>query len=201
MTSVPITSKAQSFHFNDYGLKLHIPPGALPADIEQCELLIKVGISGKFAFPQNTSLVSAVYWLNSKPWCNFSQPLKVEIQHCAMASQVSRLRFARCSKDNLPYTFEILEEGEFNSETGYGCIELQTFSLITQLLTWLPSLTAILREDSIKYRARLYYLWSGVSQREIHFVITKDLNTHATVRYTNPCTVCNCLPLPITVII
>ena len=179
MISVLITSQAQTFQWEGYGLKLNIPQGALPANLAQCKLIIKVGISGQFTLPRNTSLVSAVYWLHTEPQCEFSQPLTVEIQHCAMPSQTPRLSFARCS-ENLPCNFEILEGGEFNCLSAYGRIQLHRFSLIS-LLKSLPWLTWILGEDGVKYHARLYYLWKQVTHREIHFVINKDLEVHATV--------------------
>ena len=37
--SVLITSKAQSFHWAGYGLKLNIPQEALPADLKECEII------------------------------------------------------------------------------------------------------------------------------------------------------------------
>ena len=175
--SVLITSKAQTFHWKGYGLKLHIPPGALPPGMKQCELVIKVGISGQLTLPRNTSLVSAVYWLHSEPRCEFSQPLTVEIQHCATSSQTSRLSFAKCSHYSLPYNFEILEEGDFSPDT-YGCIQLQSFSLLTVLRRLRKR---IFGAGDVKYYARVYYLWRDESRREIHFVITKDLEAHATV--------------------
>ena len=138
-----------------------------------------MGISGQFTLPQNTSLVSAVYWLHGEPQCEFSQPLILEIEHCATSSQKSRLSFARCSHYSLPYNFEILEEGNFSLDA-YGCIQLRSFSLITVLKS-LPLLTWIFGADDVKYCARVYYLWREENQREIHFVITKDLETHATV--------------------
>ena len=175
--SVLITNQAHSFHWAGYGLKLHVPQGALPAGLEECRVLIKVGLSGQFALPQNTSLVSAVYWLDSEPRCKFSQPLTLEIQHCAMSSQTSKLSFAlaRCSQKNLPYTFEILEGGEFSSLSDYGCIQLQHFSLIT-LVKWFMG-------EDVRYCGRFYYLTKGVNLREIHFVITKDQEAHVTVCY------------------
>ena len=177
--SVLITNQAQTFHWAGYGLKLHVPQGALPAGLEECRLLIKVGISGHFALPQNTSLVSAVYWLDSEPRCKFSQPLTLEIQHCAMSSQTSRLSFAlaRCSQETLPYTFEILDGGEFSSLSTYGCIQLQHFSLFTLVKR------KIFGKDNVRYCASLYYLKKGVNLREIHFVITKDQEAHVTVCY------------------
>ena len=138
-----------------------------------------MGISGQFTLPQNTSLVSAVYWLHSEPQCEFYQPLILEIQHCATSSQKSRLSFARCSHYSLPYNFEILEEGNFSSDA-YGCIQLRNFSLIA-VLKKSPLLIWIFGADDIKYHARVYYLWREENQREIHFLITKDLEAHAKV--------------------
>ena len=175
--SVLITTKAQTFHWVGYGLKIHIPQGVLPVGLKQSELTIKVGISGQFTFPQKTSLVSAVYWFHSEYQYEFSQPIIVEIQHCATSSQTSRLSFARCSHYSLPYNFEILEEGDFSPDT-YGCIQLQSFSLLTVLRRLRKR---IFGADDVKYYARVYYLWREESRREIHFVITKDLEAHATV--------------------
>ena len=166
-----ITSKAQTFHWVGYGLKLHIPQDALPVGLKQCELVIKVGISGQFALPQNTSLVSAVYWLHSENQCEFSKPLILELQHCATSSKTSRLSFARCSHYSPPYNFEILEEGDFSPD-GYGRIQLHNFSLYTVLMNLI---------FGVKYHARVYYLWREENQRNIHFVVTKDLEAHATV--------------------
>ena len=127
-----------------------------------------MGISGQFTLPQNTSLVSAVYRLHSEPLCEFSQPLILEIQHCATSSQKSRLSFARCSHYSSPYNFEILEKGDFSPDT-YGHIQLWSFSLITVLKS-LPLLRWMFGADDVKYRARVYYLWKEENLRKIHFV-------------------------------
>ena len=174
-----MTSQDQTFQWPGYGLKLHTPPGALPAGMKQCELLIKRVTSKQFSLPQNTTLVSAVYWLDSDPRCKFSQPLTVEIEHCATLSETSRLSFAICSQNGPPYAFEIQKEGEFKNQSGH--IQLHSFSMITQLL-----MTGLVKRPDIKYFARFYTVWKGVDQREMYFVITKDLEAHATVRYSNP---------------
>ena len=177
-TSVPVTNTAQTFYWAGYGLKLHIPEGVLPVNMEECRIFIKVGLSGQFELPDNTSIVSAVYWLDSEPRCKFSQPLTLEIQHCAKSCQTPRLSFARSSQESPPYTFKMLEGGEFSNVSAYGCMQFHSFALITQLLSRLPWWTRI---ESVKYRARLYYLMSREHQREIHFMVTKDLDSHATV--------------------
>ena len=187
-TSVLITSKAQTFHWEGYGLKLLVPPGALPPGMKQCELLIKVAISGQLTLPRNTCLVSAVYWFHSEPQCEFSQPLTLEIQHCATSSRTSRLNFAKCSHTSLPYNFDILEGGDF-SQDAYGRIQLHGFSLIA-VLKGLPWLTWLFGPDDLKYHAMVYYLRKGENRREIHFVVTNDLETHATVRFLRPLHCC-----------
>ena len=58
--------------------------------------------------PQNTNLVSEIYWFHQ---CEFSKPITVELQHCAKPSQISSLRFARCSKIKVSqYNFEIFKK-------------------------------------------------------------------------------------------
>ena len=181
-TSVLVTNHSQTFHWTGYGLKLHIPQEALPTGSEECRLLIKVGLSGQFALRQNTSLVSAVYWLDSEPRCTYSQPLTVEIQHCVKPIHSSRLSFihAKCSQTHLPYVFEPVEGGEFSSESSYGCVQLDHFSLLGVGCNDLTSGVRL-------YRACLFYLNNGANLRDIHFVITWDEEPHTTVRW---CALC-----------
>ena len=181
-TSVLVTNQSQTFHWAGYGLKLHIPQESLPTGSEECRLLIKVGLSGQFALPQTTSLVSAVYWLDSEPRCTYSQPLTVEIQHCVKPIHSSRLSFirAKCSQTHLPYVFEPIEGGEFSSESSYGCVQLNHFSLLGVGCNDPTSGVQL-------YRACLFYLNSGANLRDIHFVITWDEEPHTTVSW---CALC-----------
>ena len=113
------------------------------------------------------------------PSVNSPSP-SLEIQHCATSSQTSRLSFARCSQNSLPFNFDILEGGDFSPDA-YGNIQLRSFSLIIVLKRLLQSFTWFLGADDVKYRARVYYLWRRENRKEIHFVITKDLQAHAMV--------------------
>ena len=114
-TSILITNQSQTFKWTGHGLKLHIPQGSLPVGLEECRLLMKVGLSGQFELPQNTSLVSAVYWLDSEPRREFSKHLTLEIQHCVKPTDTSKLSFvqAKCSQTDLPYEFKNVEGGTF----------------------------------------------------------------------------------------
>ena len=168
-----VTNEAQTFSWVGYGLKLNIPPGALPAGLKECELLMKVGLSGQFELPQNTSLVSAVYWLDSEPRCKFSKHLNLEIQHCVKPTNTSKLRFirAKCAQKHLPYKFKDIERGVFTSDSAYGSVELDQFSVM-----------GIRDENPDRvYCAFLYYLRRGINQRDIHFVITWNSEPHTTV--------------------
>ena len=173
-TSVPITNQARTFNWKGYGLKLHIPKGSLPAGLEECRLLIKAGLSGQFTLPQNTSLVSAVYWIDSEPRRKFSKHLTVEIQHCVKLTHSSKLSFvhAKCSQTHIPYKFEAMEGGMFSSDHTYGCMQLTHFSMVG----------VVSNEPVVRlYHAYLCYLRSGMNLREMHFVITWDTESHTTV--------------------
>ena len=174
-TSVRVTNQAETFNWAGYGLKLHIPQGSLPAGLEECRLLLKVGLSGRFKFPQNTSLVSAVYWLDSESRERFSKHLTLEIQHCVKLTDTSKLSFvrARCVQKHLPYEFKDVEGGVFSSDSDYGSVELDQFSEVG----------IVCNEPVYAYCARLYYLKKGTNQRDIHFVITWDMEAHTTVSF------------------
>ena len=160
-------NRPRSFHWAGYGLKLHIPQEALPANVEECRLLIKVGLSGKFALPPDLSLMSAIYWLDTEPRCKFSKPIALEVQHCANHTQSSKLSFvhAKCSQKELPYSLKILEEGVFSPYTSYGSIQLNHFSF-----------AAVAGNGEPQYCARLYYTVNDLTTRTAHFVITKNLD-------------------------
>ena len=186
-TSVIITNKAQTINWKGYGLKLQIPQQALPPDFEQCRLLIKV-VSGQFTFPEDTLLVSAVYWLDTHPRLNFSKPLTLEIQHCA--SNITTLSFvwAKCSQKHLPYKFEAMKKGEFFHENVYGRVQLNHFSLlgiVGKLYHWL---------SGNQYCAHLYYMNEGINLKYIHFVIITNLEVNITVSFLSQCAF-TCWPL------
>ena len=173
-TSVQVTNQAQTFCWEGYGLKLHVPQGALPDGLEKCRLFLKVGLSGQFSLPQNTSLVSAVYWVDSKPQCKFLQLLTLEIQHCVKPTHTSKLSFVqpKCSQMHPPYEFKAVE-GVFTNDSAYGCMQLERFSQVGVVCNKPVS-------DPM-YCAHLYYLKRAKNQINIHFVITWNAEAHTTV--------------------
>ena len=121
-----VTNHPQSYAWAGYGLKLHIPEGCLPAGTEQCTINIKASLAGQYEFPENSYLVSAVFWFHCE--IKFTKKITLEVNHCAESVDCSKLTFVRavCSQGQLPYTFSILG-GDFTVHSSYGAIELKTF--------------------------------------------------------------------------
>ena len=176
-TSIMVTNQAQTVNWTDYGLKLYIPKGALPAGLEKCRLLIKVGLPDHLKIPENTSLVSAAYWLESEPQCTFCQHLTLEIQHSVKPIYSPRLRFvqAEYSPIHLTYEFKVVEKGVFPSDSAYGCVQLNHFCL-WGIVCNLVGLACGLLSEVQQYRANLYYTNRGTNLRDIDFVITRNLD-------------------------
>ena len=121
-------SQGQLVEWN--GLKLHIHEGSLPEGLHQCKISIMVSLAGQYEIPENSCLVSAIFWLRCEPQCTFVKPIIVEIQHCGTTENLSRLRIVRtfCSQKQLPYKFKPLLGGRFSAHPSYGVIEVNHFS-------------------------------------------------------------------------
>ena len=163
-------SHSHSFEWQRYGLKLHIPEGAVHTECRVNN--IKAGFTGRFHIPDDLQFVSCIYWLCCSQ--KFAKPVKLEIQHCAFlhdSSQYSSLRFiaAKCSQAELPYQFRVLKKGMFAPMSSYGSIEISQFSFF-----------AIVHEKiremwSYPYYSTLYYIQIDVNTWDVDFVITLHL--------------------------
>ena len=174
---VIITNDPRTFVWEEYGLKLHIPDGCLPVGTKQCAINIKASLAGQYEFPENSHLVSAVFWLRCEPRCTFTKALTLEIEHCAKLENVSKLCFVRavCTQPHIPYTFKRLDGGKFSHFSSFGAIELSSFSGL-----------AINQEGSEEreYCAMLCYLGQDFTlsyEFDIHFVVTWNTKAHLAV--------------------
>ena len=178
MTVVVYSSHYQQVTWPGYGLRLHIPKGSLPAGMEQCTINIKASLAGQYEFPENSYLVSAVFWFHCDDVHEFIRPITVEMQHCAI--KLGKLTFVRavCSQKQLPYTFKQLLGGYFTSHSSYnGVIELNSFSGV--------GITQEGSEDR-EYCSRIFYMHSSQEVSvdcEIHFVVAWNTETHLTVSF------------------
>ena len=176
MTVVVYSSHGQQITWPGYGLRLNIPKGCLPAGMEQCTINIKASLAGQYEFPENSHLVSAIFWLRCEDVRKFTKPITVEIQHCAKSENITNLSFIRavCSQKQLPYTFKQLPGGNFTSHSSYGVIELNSFSGV--------GVTQEGSEDR-EYCSRLFYmpLTQKILNQEIDFVVSWNTDAHLTV--------------------
>ena len=173
MTVVVHSTHGKQITWPGYGLRLNIPKGCLPEDMEQCSINIKASLAGQYEFPENSHLVSAIFWLRCEDVHKFTKPITVEIQHCARSENITNLSFIRaiCSQEQLPYTFKQLPGGNFTSHSSYGVIELNYFSGV--------GVTQEGSEDR-EYCSQLFYLGKA-NQCKIHFVVSWNVEAHLTV--------------------
>ena len=129
-TSVLVTNSEQLFSWDEFGLSLHIPENSLPDNLQQCSIHIKATIMGDYQLPQDTHLISAVYWIECVPKCRFSEPLTLEIQHCAKPENTSKLCFVKSTSIDYREERVTFEEvaGNFLGRSSYGFTELDSFS-------------------------------------------------------------------------
>ena len=167
------SSQGQLVEWN--GLKLRIHVGSLPEGLEQCTIFIKASLAGEYEIPENTSLVSAIYWLRCEPQCTFIKPIIVEVQHCSTKRDLSKLKIIRalCSQKTLPYKFKPLG-GSFDADTFYGVIDMKGFSGV-----------GVIEEDPdserMYYNQLFYRNLSHQQRHEIHIIFTWNTELHLNV--------------------
>ena len=120
-----------TYTWDGHGLSLLIPADALKSNTPTLTMSIQASLSGHFQLPDDTELVSGVYWVAFPQ--RFHQPVTMKVQHCAYLEhpdQLSSLFFitARCNQETLPYQFKELPGGVFSPDSSYGTIQLDHFS-------------------------------------------------------------------------
>ena len=153
-----------------FGLRLHIPEGALPPGVDETTVHVEVSLSDQYCIPDDSELASAVYWLSSP--VKFSHPVTVEMQHnAAFEDPSSKLCFTICrcpegKQPQLPYTFEKLEGGVFTRNSHNGSIDVSEFS----------GLAIIMPKGGPQYfLSQLWYAKMSDFDFSAYYVITKDL--------------------------
>ena len=174
-TDFIVSTKGGFFEWEGYGLRLSISEDSLPIGMEECRINIRASLSGPFQLPEDSDLLSPVFWISAL--CKFKKPVTLEIQHCASRDEASfaGLNFisAKCSQKTLPYTFKQLDGGKFPTDSSYGSIQLSHFSGI--------GVTGKKRTPRA-YCAQIYYtIKEEASDWRFYFIITKDLDTLKTV--------------------
>ena len=174
-TDLVISTKECFFEWEGHGLRLSISEDSLPTDMDECRINIKASLSGPFLLPEDSDLLSPVFWISAL--CKFKKPVTLELQHCASREEASfaDLNFisTKCSQKTLPYTFKQLVGGRFSTDSSYGSIQLSHFS----------GITVTGRKRTLRsYCAQIYYtIKKEASDWTVYFIITKDLDVLKTV--------------------
>jgi len=169
-TKFTVPTKGVSFEWRGYGLRLHILKGSLPPGIEECKININASLSGQFQLPEDSALLSPVFWI-SVP-CKFSKPVTLEVQHCAIREDeavLSDLSFvsAKCSQGDLPYRSRQVAGGVFTTHSSYGSIQLSHFS---------GNAVTGRKSTPRSYCAHLYHTMKQMYDWRFYFIITQDLD-------------------------
>ena len=165
----------QKVEWPGYGFFIEIPEGAVPPGVT-ASVGVKVILAGQFKFPDNSQLISAIYWVSSS--VVFLKEVSVNIQHCGVIrseDQCSYFKFiiAKCSQKELPYTFRE-RKGLFSSHTQYGAIKLKQFSILALTA---PDDTDVLCTALMFYKQRIACPLTIV----FHFVVVRDLESYLQV--------------------
>ena len=175
---VILSSQGRLVEWN--GIKLHIHEDSLPEGLQQCTIYIKASLAGEYEIPENTSLVSAIFWLRCEPQCTkFTKPITVEIQHCSTKQDLSKLKIVRafCNQEHLPYKFKPLEGSRFDADTSYGAIEVNRFSGFGVTEDGPAS-------ERLYYNQLFYCNNQGDQQRhDIHIIYTWNTEAHINVSH------------------
>ena len=113
----------QSFNWDECGLRLSCPQGALSSSNERCEVAIVALAGGQFKIPEGTKLVSSIYAISISR--TLLKPLTLELQHCVALetkAQVDRLKFVRASVSDRKFSIMEGEWGKFYPGSWYGSI-------------------------------------------------------------------------------
>ena len=167
-TEFTVSTQGGHFEWDGYGLKFHVPEGGLPGGTGKCMVHVKASLSGQFQLPEDTDLLSPVFWISAP--CKFTKPVTLEIQHCALREDetvLSDLHFvsAMCSQKDLPYRFKHLAGGVFTTHSSYGSIWLSHFCGI--------GITGRKRTPR-SYCAHLYHTMKQIYDWRFYLAITQD---------------------------
>ena len=151
------SDKTQTFAFEKFGFKMHIPGGSL-IEPEKCDIAVGTSLSGSFEFPQSTTPISAIYYI--APSIKLSKPVTLEFQHCCIlhddSNETDNFTFVSAettNNRNPPYKFRMLEGEIFSSRNSYAQISVCSFSLFDILWVWD---TSAKKSSPLSYFARVY---------------------------------------------
>ena len=167
----------QMFQLPDYGIKLIIPPSAVPHDIQQITIAVQVIASGPFVFPSYCQPIGCFYWIQSTH--KFLKPVEVHLEHHAelLSEEDSKecgfIISPSTESSSPPYQFQFYDgmNSIFPVGSSYGIIKVAEFSIFS--IAWRKIKDAF--SDHFRYVWMVYYRQINENNWELHVVVTKDL--------------------------
>ena len=177
-TRFVIFQEGTTLTWEKYGLKITVPPDSISENT--LPVYIKVISSGEYKLPDDSVLVSSLYWL----YCpkKFLKYVTVEIQHCSHTKENLAFIHGRCDQE-LPYLFKT-QQGLF-SEGEMGSIYLNSFCLLG-IISWLfpndkPEITSQKKSHRPFYVAKVFVKSSNTKNYKFELVFTKALSSFHSV--------------------
>ena len=160
---------------SEYGFKLEVPSGAL---LKKEGCVVRVRVCLPRTVPVGLDLFSAIYEITS-PGSNQHplRPVNIEIEHCALIGNEEDLKqlcflTSKGADKSSPLHFHPIEgtRGKFTQHRCYGRVSLSEFSDY-----------GIFGSKKNRYSAKVYIESESLIKKAIHFVLFRDLVTHAKV--------------------
>ena len=131
-------NEAQTFHWKGFGFKLHVPKNAFHPRSSNCTIIyVKAFLPNSYLeLPENTELVSAIYYISMPSPITFKKGVEIEIQHCCklVEGNQEKLNFVTLISSWL---------SQFHVEEGLRllrfCVVADIFSLSQQQVLYLIS--------------------------------------------------------------
>ena len=168
------STELQTVDWEKFGFKLHIPSDAFSDSEQYLNITIGISLSGNFKFLTNTTLVSAVYYVEMSP--ELLQPVTMEIEHCVITKEEEHFQAlsfvtAAIQPGYLLYNFNALSGGVFSTSNSWGSIQVSSFSL--------NALTSN-STDSLRYSAQVVYQQKLIASRvifKVRLVVARHLSS------------------------
>ena len=178
---------SEQYKWDSHGFQLIVPNGALPPGFT-ASVAVRSIVSGPFEFPENSELISVIYWISSTHI--FLKKVTVHIQHCAIIKTEEecshfKIIIGKCSQDP-PYDF-VVKDGVFTPNSKIASMSVTQFSNFGAV--WMEKMDRIKKffgiapQPSLQlgYVSLVFHKQCSCTMWEIAVVTVRDLSPYVQV--------------------
>ena len=174
------TDQEQMFDVSRDGIKIVVPPSAIPKDTR---VDIQLLSSHPFILPTNCQPISCFFQLQIQTSRKFDKQFEVHLEHYAeLLSEVDSEELGFIISPNielsLPYRFEFADGTIFPVQSKCGIIHIEESSIFA--IVWKKQKAEF--SDNFRYIWMIYTREIGNNTWELHVVVAKDLKPFKQVR-------------------